>query len=98
MTISPNNLDRIILRKLPDYGFDIEYVIKSLLTNKHNHATTTYYLLLKKRSGLEPLQDEMDNEKKAKSIDLKNCQFMKFVPKPPDASRVLTTSLNAKFR
>eukprot|EP00826_Nyctotherus_ovalis_P049724 TRINITY_DN6028_c0_g1_i8.p1 TRINITY_DN6028_c0_g1~~TRINITY_DN6028_c0_g1_i8.p1 ORF type:complete len:580 (+),score=128.01 TRINITY_DN6028_c0_g1_i8:153-1892(+) len=37
-----------VLQKLGDYGFDPEYTKKCIEANKHNAATTTYYLLLQK--------------------------------------------------
>ncbi len=37
-----------ILDKLVGLNFKREYVIKCINSNKHNHATTSYYLLLKK--------------------------------------------------
>jgi len=42
-------LDEEILEQLDSYGFPREYAIKCLHTNKHNHVTTTYYLLKEKR-------------------------------------------------
>ena len=41
-------IDYETLRKLEGYGFSTEQVQKNLQNNKHNHLTTTYYLLLKK--------------------------------------------------
>lgn len=38
----------VILEKLVLLNFKREYVIKCINANKHNHATTSYYLLLKK--------------------------------------------------
>lgn len=37
-----------VLRELGKYGFDAEYTKKCVEANKHNAATTTYYLLLQK--------------------------------------------------
>lgn len=37
-----------VLQKVGDYGFDPEYTKKCIEANKHNAATTTYYLLLQK--------------------------------------------------
>ncbi|CDW82045.1 protein kinase domain containing protein [Stylonychia lemnae] len=42
----PNEED--ILKLLEEKGFQREYAIRCLDANKHNHATTCYYLLLKK--------------------------------------------------
>ena len=41
-------INREILSKLAMYNFDIEHSQKCIEANKHNHITTTYYLLLKK--------------------------------------------------
>ena len=38
----------MIVDKLVAQNFKREYVIKCINANKHNHATTSYYLLLKK--------------------------------------------------
>jgi 5'-AMP-activated protein kinase catalytic alpha subunit len=37
-----------VLRQLESYGFNLEHAERCLLTNRHNHITTTYYLLLTK--------------------------------------------------
>lgn len=42
----PNEED--ILKLLEAKGFQRDYAIRCLDANKHNHATTCYYLLLKK--------------------------------------------------
>lgn len=51
MTDSAGNLamDEEVLEQLDSYGYQREYSVKCLQTNKHNHVTTTYYLLLEKR-------------------------------------------------
>lgn len=41
-------VDMDILKQLDQYGFQFDYVQKCLDANKHNHVTTTYYLLLRK--------------------------------------------------
>ena len=40
-------VDNNILNLLEKYKFDVEYGQKCIEANKHNHLTTTYYLLLK---------------------------------------------------
>jgi len=42
-------IDEGILQQLEEYGFEPENARKCLEANKHNHITTSYYLLLKKR-------------------------------------------------
>eukprot|EP00931_Biecheleriopsis_adriatica_P060043 TRINITY_DN36031_c0_g1_i1.p1 TRINITY_DN36031_c0_g1~~TRINITY_DN36031_c0_g1_i1.p1 ORF type:complete len:650 (-),score=108.60 TRINITY_DN36031_c0_g1_i1:66-2015(-) len=42
-------LDEDILDQLDSYGFPREYATKCLQTNKHNHVTTTYYLIKEKQ-------------------------------------------------
>lgn len=41
-------INKEILNKLTVYNFDIEHSQKCIEANKHNHITTTYYLLMKK--------------------------------------------------
>ena len=41
-------IDQNILGKLSKFDFDLEYSARCIEANKHNHITTTYYLLLKK--------------------------------------------------
>ena len=41
-------LDYNVLNSLKDYGIDIDYVSKCLEANRHNNATTTYHLAMKK--------------------------------------------------
>lgn len=43
------SLDEDILDQLDSYGFPREYAAKCLQTNKHNHVTTTYYLIKEKQ-------------------------------------------------
>jgi len=52
-------IDHNILREAVRLGHDAEYARECLLTNKHNAATTTYYLLLKQRheSGFQSIAD-----------------------------------------
>eukprot|EP00913_Durusdinium_trenchii_P024101 g22634.t1 len=44
-----------ILQQLDSYGFPREYAIKCLQSNKHNHVTTTYYLIKEKQLRSEDL-------------------------------------------
>lgn len=60
-------VNTIILEKLILLNFKREYVIKCINANKHNHATTSYYLLLKKaeKSGeVEDTQFQIFDDKK----------------------------------
>ncbi|CAD8057591.1 unnamed protein product [Paramecium sonneborni] len=41
-------IDPEIIKQLIHYGISTEYAEKCIETNRHNHVTTTYYLLLKK--------------------------------------------------
>ena len=45
---NPIPINTEILNKLNEYNFDIEHSQKCIEANKHNHITTTYYLLIKK--------------------------------------------------
>jgi serine/threonine protein kinase len=46
--VSKLPIDVNIVRKLEEYEMEMEPTIKALEENRHNHVTTTYYLLLKK--------------------------------------------------
>jgi 5'-AMP-activated protein kinase catalytic alpha subunit len=41
-------VNNFVLDKTVEYQFKKDYIVRSINQNKHNHATTTYYLLLKK--------------------------------------------------
>ena len=41
-------MDYDLLAQLEGLGFNLEYAERCIEANKHNHVTTTYYLLLKK--------------------------------------------------
>ena len=40
--------DEIILGQLKQFNYDLDAVRKCIENNRHNHLTTTYYLLLQK--------------------------------------------------
>ena len=52
------------MNKLEEYGFAKEESRQNILANKHDHITTTYYLLLKKmiREGKESVADLVSKE------------------------------------
>lgn len=41
-------IDPEIIRQMAQYGISADYAEKCIEGNKHNHVTTTYYLILKK--------------------------------------------------
>eukprot|EP01017_Pseudomicrothorax_dubius_P022954 TRINITY_DN2469_c0_g3_i1.p1 TRINITY_DN2469_c0_g3~~TRINITY_DN2469_c0_g3_i1.p1 ORF type:complete len:748 (+),score=112.07 TRINITY_DN2469_c0_g3_i1:567-2810(+) len=51
--VDPIPIDSYIVRRLEENGFDAAAIVQSIKGNRHNHLTTTYYLLLQKllRSG-----------------------------------------------
>eukprot|EP00441_Pelagodinium_beii_P004112 CAMPEP_0197679866 /NCGR_PEP_ID=MMETSP1338-20131121/92365_1 /TAXON_ID=43686 ORGANISM="Pelagodinium beii, Strain RCC1491" /NCGR_SAMPLE_ID=MMETSP1338 /ASSEMBLY_ACC=CAM_ASM_000754 /LENGTH=482 /DNA_ID=CAMNT_0043260969 /DNA_START=31 /DNA_END=1476 /DNA_ORIENTATION=- len=54
------NFEEDVLRDLDAFGFPRDYAVRCLELNKHNHVTTTYYLLTeKKRRMLEKLDQLM---------------------------------------
>ncbi len=59
-TIPVNRKILILLEE--KYGFKREYAKKCLMNNKHNHVTTSYYLLYQKyeRLGMLSKEDELD--------------------------------------
>ena len=83
-------VDQTVLKQLSSYGFDIEYSVRSILGNKHNQATTTYYLLLKQKH-----ESVKDNKK---NIELKNHQLQRMPLKPFNYPRTITKLLNARCK
>lgn len=57
--IDPTPIDPSLLVDMKGYNIDIDYAKKCLEANKHNHFTSTYYLLLKKhlKGGGESIAD-----------------------------------------
>ena len=62
MTVIP--IDESIVDSMVDFGFKKEEIRTNLLTNRHNHITTTYYLLLKikVKKGLTSVSDLVSDE------------------------------------
>ena len=56
-------IDEDLVDKMGEYDYNKEEIRKNILTNKHNHITITYYLLLKKKvkKGLESVGDLKSN-------------------------------------
>merc|ERR1719263_2563958 len=50
---SSGHIDNDVLAQLEKLGFPEDYVVKCLQMNKHNHATTTYCLLLEKKRRMQ---------------------------------------------
>ena len=46
--VNPVPIDLTILNQMETFGFNQDYAKKCIETNKHNHLTTTYYLLLQR--------------------------------------------------
>lgn len=53
---------------LEHYDFKLDYARKCLDSNKHNHVTTTYYLLLKRYQRLGKIKEEDQHSAKAHSF------------------------------
>ena len=52
-------IDEDLINKMSEYDYDKNETRKNILSNKHNHITTTYYLMLKKKikKGIESIAD-----------------------------------------
>jgi len=76
-------VDEKLLEKLKDYEYDIDETREFIKNNRHNNATTTYYLLMKNqlRNGVSSVSDMM-------SIDflrhIRNSQNLKFGSSRPN--------------
>jgi hypothetical protein len=47
-----------ILELLVEYNFKKDYAVKCINANKHNHVTTSYYLLLKRHEQLGEVSEK----------------------------------------
>jgi 5'-AMP-activated protein kinase catalytic alpha subunit len=56
------HIENKILSQLEQYGVSPEVARKYIESNKHNHITTTYYLLLRKHK-LQPIKEQTDAPK-----------------------------------
>lgn len=72
-------VEAIIIKKLEDFGFNAEYAEKCVEANKHNSATTAYYLLLKKflKEGGKSKADLASTEYEPVSIGRKIIKTLK---------------------
>ena len=52
-------IDEDLINKMSEYDYDKNETRKNILSNKHNHITTTYYLMLKKKikKGIDSVAD-----------------------------------------
>lgn len=65
-----NGLEEDVLRELDAFGFPRDYAVRCLEVNKHNHVTTTYYLLAeKKRRMMARLDRLLPGELRNLSVD-----------------------------
>ena len=62
MTVIP--IDESIIEQMVEFGFKKDEIRVNLLSNRHNHITVTYYLLLKikVRKGLSSVSDLVSDE------------------------------------
>lgn len=51
-------INKKILTLLIDYNFKKSYAVKCINQNKHNHVTTSYYLLLKRYDQLGEVMEK----------------------------------------
>jgi len=54
-----NGLEEDVLRDLDSFGFPRDYAVRCLELNKHNHVTTTYYLLAEKKRRMLDRLDQL---------------------------------------
>lgn len=54
-----STLEEDVLRDLDSFGFPRDYAVRCLELNKHNHVTTTYYLLAEKKRRMLDRLDQL---------------------------------------
>ena len=98
ITIIP--IDDKIIMKMEEYGFNKDETRQNVLANRHNHITTTYYLLLKKivRGGGLSIADLVSDEfleymANPDHLVLNQVTPNTIAPNPPINGKLLTNSL-----
>ena len=86
-------IDKIILRQMMNFDFDINHVIKSIETNQHNQATTAYYLFIQRKQRLN-LNDDIEPE----IIDPNNIPEGMIFSKPIGIPKNIELSFNTAFK
>jgi len=76
-------IDEQVLAEMTNLEFPLDYVIKCLKLNKHNHATTTYFLLLAKSRQ----STISDRNKQGSRVDRKSFAKMMKKEERPSTSR-----------
>lgn len=57
-------IDEGILKKLEEYGFEMDYVEQCIRNKRHNNASSSYYLLKKKMKGNKEILEERESRSK----------------------------------
>lgn len=89
-----DQLDEAILDQLDSYGFPREYAMKCLQNNKHNHVTTTYYLIKEKQLRSEDLG--MATRRQIADIDATCFEEFDATPSPEELAAVATPSRGSR--
>merc|ERR1719390_565909 len=91
---SNGHIDADVLAQLEKLGFPEDYVVKCLQMNKHNHATTTYCLLLEKKrrmvdklSAAPPGTARPPGRKPRLRCPLSRCLFLEQIDRRQPARR-----------
>ena len=72
-----------------EYNFKKDYAVKCINANKHNHVTTTYYLLLKRKEQLGEV-----SEKDFEYYDDKKIQALAIMERPKSSTQAHAKSDN----
>jgi len=81
------------LELLVEYNFKKDYAVKCINANKHNHVTTSYYLLLKRYEQLGEVSEkdfEFYDDKKINALALEEKKLQIALAVPKEEERMAT--------
>lgn len=89
-------VDEEIIKKLDAYGIKKDEAIQCLLANRHNHITTTYYLILKQlvKNGQTSISDKFSDKYKNYIKDPSN--LIENIRKKKEAELIKIQNLNTE--
>jgi len=88
MNVNVIPIDESLIKKMEEYDFKSQEIRTDILSNRHNHKTTTYYLLLKNKI-----------KKGLKSVaDLNSEEFLKYIQEPSNFLTRYNNDINLVIR
>ena len=68
MGVDPIPIYMNLVEKLETLGFNRSHAIKCIKNNRHNHVTTTYYLIMKRGEAKQALINNLKSASQASQV------------------------------